>query len=329
MEDFAIDTGFRPLPFLGNAHVQTLLGNIPERRGYVQSRLRVAPLPDRDRLALHDSVPPRWNSGDPIAVLLHGLGGCHRSGYMQRTAVRLMERGWRVVRMDLRGVGSGASLARKTYYGGCSEDARAAAEEIHRWSPASPISFVGFSLGGNIALKLAGEAADRPVAGLASVAAFCPPIDLTASAAMIALPQNRFYERYFLRHLVEQVTQQRRRFPELPRPEFPKPLTMRLFDDAYTAPTWGFADALDYYGQSSAVGVIPRIKVPSFILTARDDPFIPAAPFENLRLPGHVEMHIAQRGGHMGFLGWNNGDGVRWAEARICEWLTRPPIMPR
>jgi predicted alpha/beta-fold hydrolase len=313
---------FRPLPFLGNPHVQTLLGNLlngPKLSGSVE---RLAPLPDGDHLVLHDSVPPRWRPGDRIALLVHGLGGSHRSAYLQRVARQLLPHGLRVVRLDLRGAGSGAAFARRTYNGGCSDDVRAAAAELHRWSPTSPLVLVGFSLGGNIVLKLAGEAAAAPVPGLERVAALAPPIDLEASAAIIAERRNRLYQNFYVRNLLHQVRQVQRHFPDLPRVRFPRHTTLRLFDDLYTAPRGGYRDALDYYRRAAALALVPRIAVPAFLLTARDDPFIPAGPFEALPARPNLEVQIVPRGGHLGFLGWDGAGGIRWAERRLADWVT-------
>src|SRR5262245_24092122 len=132
---------FKPLPFLGNPHVQTVLGSLfrgPRLKSPSEER-RVT-LADGDQLLLHDSVPLGWQSGGRVALLIHGLGGSHASGYMHRMARRLLPHGVRVVRMDLRGCGNGMALARRPYHGGCSADVRAAAEEIGRWWPSSPLT---------------------------------------------------------------------------------------------------------------------------------------------------------------------------------------------
>lgn len=315
---------FRPLPLLGNAHVQTLLGTWLTGRSLPHAtQERQLLLADGDRLVLHDSVPPSWKPGAPTALLVHGLAGTHDSGYMRRLAGRLLSRGVRVVRMDLRGCGRGASLARGTYNAGCSDDVRAAAVELGRESPASPLVLIGFSLGGNIVLKLAGEAAANPVPGLDCVVAVSPPIDLERCSILIALRRNRFYERHFVSSLVSQVRERRRYFPEVPEVRFPRKLTLRLFDDLYTAPRGGFADALDYYRRVAALPLVPRIRVPTFILTARDDPFIAVEPFESLAAPPNVHIQILPCGGHLGFLGWDGTGGIRWAEQRIADWVTQ------
>jgi predicted alpha/beta-fold hydrolase len=315
-------TDFRPLPFLGNPHLQTLLGTwlAGPPLGFA-SREHFVRLPDGDRLVLHDSLPAGWLPGGCIALLVHGLGGSHRSGHLQRLAARLLRRGLRVVRLDLRGCGRGLALARRAYHGGCSDDVRAAAAEVHTWSPRSPLLLAGVSLGGNIVLKLAGEARARPVPGLARVAALAPPIDMERCAELLAGPRNRLYERHFVRQLVNQVERRRRLIPGLTLPRWPRPLTLRRFDDLVTAPPWGFADALDYYRRASSLPVVPDIAVPTLIVTARDDPFIAVEPFEALQAPGHVRVEVLPRGGHVGFLGWDGAGGFRWAERRIADWL--------
>src|SRR5262249_22745470 len=202
-------------------------------------------------------------------------------------------------------------------------DVRIAAVDLLGLCPGSPLFLLGFSLGGNIVLKLAGESATDSLSGLARVVAIAPPIDFVRSAELIGSPRNRFYELYFLRSLVRQVRAQQRASPEVPAVRFPRRLTLRLFDDLYTAPRGGFADALDYYRRASSLPLLSRIAVPTLILTARDDPFIPIEPFETLpRLP-HLEVRIMNRGGHLGFLGRDGAGGIRWAERRVVEWVTR------
>jgi predicted alpha/beta-fold hydrolase len=314
---------FQPLPLLGNPHVQTLLGTLLNGPALAPAaREHLIPLADGDRLVAHDNAPPAWRSGDPVALLVHGMGGNHLSGNMQRLAGLLLARGCRAVRLDLRGSGRGESLARRIYNGAGSDDVRAVANAIGRWAPASPLHLVGFSLGGNIVLKLAGEAAADPVPGLASVAAVNPPIDLLGCVELLGLRRNRLYERHFVDTLRRLVRRQERHFPDRPRTRFPRRMSLRLFDELYTAPRGGFADAADYYRRGASLTLIPQIRVPTLIVTARDDPFITVAPFESLRPPAHVQVRIVDRGGHLGYLGWDGGGIVRWAERRVADWLT-------
>jgi predicted alpha/beta-fold hydrolase len=315
---------FTPLPFLGNPHVQTVLALFLSGPSlHHPTRERQVALPDGDRLLLYDNVPPDWRPGGRVAVVVHGLGGSHRSGHVVRQAVMLLRRGVRVVRMELRAAGKGIAYARQTYHAGCSDDLRAAVAEVRRWAPASPIFLVGQSLGGNVALKLAGEAADDPVPGLAGVVAVGPPIDVAQCAALLAEPRNAVYAQFFLRALTAHLQRHRRIFPELPMPRFPRRMTLRLFDELYTAPFGGFADAADLYRRTSSLPLIPRIGVPALLLTARDDPFIAVEPFERLRAPAYVEVRVVGRGGHLGFLGPDGAGGFRWAERTAADWVAR------
>ncbi len=254
-------------------------------------------------------------------MLVHGLGGCHRSAYMARMANRLGDLGWRVFRMDLRGAGAGIRLARRFYHAGCSADVRAVADSLAADFPQAPLGVIGFSLGGNIALKFAGESAACPPSTLRAVATIAPPIDLVRCSELIA--HYPLYDAFYVHHLTTQVAQHQRHFPELPRIDFPRRTSLRQFDDLYTAPRWGYADALDYYRQASALPWIPAIGVPTYILTARDDPFVGVEPFDALPAHPSVEVHISAHGGHMGFLGGDGNGGIRWAETQLANWLTK------
>lgn len=320
------DFEFRPLPLLRNPHLQTVLGAlVPGLDCPLPDERTLLRLPDGDRLVLHNNTPLGWKPGDPLAVLVHGLSGSYASPYIRRLAALLLVRRIRVVRMDLRGAGAGVALARGVYHAGRSEDVRAALEHIHTWSPSSPLLLIGLSLGGALALRMAGEAVDRPIPSLTRLAAVAPPIDLMRCAALLSLPNNRLYEASFLRDLMIEARQRQRFFSDLPPLRFPhRRLTLRLFDDLYTAPRGGFADALDYYRTTSCAALIPHITLPTLILTSRDDPFIAIEPFEELNVPSNIQVRIVKHGGHIGFLGWDGFGGIRWAERRIVEWILHP-----
>lgn len=315
---------FRPLPLLSHPHIQTLLGHfLPGPTVSLPTREEIVRLPDGDGLVLHDNVPPGWAPGERIAVLIHGLTGSHNSPGVKRVAARLLGHGLRTVRLDQRGAGKGLPLARGAYHAGRSDDIRAALETVHHWSPASPIVLIGISLGGALVLKTAAEAVEHPAAYLERVAVMNPPIDVGRCAALMAQPRNRMYDQYFTRQLVENARQRQFYFPDLPPLRFPQRMTTRLFDDLYTAPRGGFIDALDYYRRVSSFSILDRIKAPTLILTARDDPFIAVEPFEELKAPDNVVVRIVPKGGHVGFVGWEGSGVVRWAESRIVEWVVK------
>jgi uncharacterized protein len=324
---FLPDAFFRPLPLLGNPHVQTLLGHFLPGPGLTDQPTtnHLVPLEDGDALLVHDTTPPGWKPSDATVVLVHGLSGSARSPLIVRLAARMLKQNLRTVRINLRGAGKGVALARNVYHSGRSEDIRAVLRHLAIRAPRSPVALVGLSLGGNLALRTAGELPEHPLPNLERVLAISPPIDLIRCAEMLtSRPSNRFYEQYFLRELTREARIRQYYFPELPPLMLPRNLTQRLFDDVYTAPRCGFADALDYYRRTAPYPLIHRIPVPTLLMTSRDDPFIAFEPFEALRLPKHVTVRIQNHGGHLGFLGWDGAGGVRWAERRVIEWILQP-----
>ncbi|HMP04030.1 MAG TPA: alpha/beta fold hydrolase [Gemmatales bacterium] len=310
---------FRPLLGLGNPHLQTLVGHFVAGPEFgFPSTPRPLTLSDGDRLLWHDSIPPTWQPGARVVVLIHGMGGSHRSGYLQRTARRFRAAGWRTVRVDLRGCGAALPLARRQAHGGLSSDVRQLLETVAAAAPGSPVLLVGFSLGGNVVLKTAGEGLPSAVRAVAAVA---PPLDLNQCSSLISHPRNRVYDLFFVNDLVRQARQRERHFPEVKAPRLlGAAKTLRGFDDVYTAPVWGFADAAEYYRLQSSRPWVERIAVPTLLLTARDDPFIAVEPFESIRPGGAVRVESEGRGGHLGFLGLDGGGGIRWAEARLQAW---------
>ncbi len=314
---------FEPPAWLRSGHAQTVLG-----RYLFQGNLRLdatsqeVRLDDGDRLCVLESIPGDWTAGGPAAVLIHGLAGCARSSYVVRFARRLVQRGIRVVRMNLRGAGAGFGLARGIYHAGRTEDVR----EVVRWlaqrAPSSPIALAGFSLGANLALKLAAEAVDRPVPGLDCVLAANPPIDLALCAKAMQRPDNRIYDWNFLRWLRTEVTRLHRLFPELGPLDLSQVRSVYDFDDCYTAPRNGFASADDYYARSSALPLISRIAIPGLVIHAADDPFIPSEPFHHARFPAALRFELTRHGGHLGYVSRSRRQGDRrWLDARLTAWL--------
>ncbi len=230
----------------------------------------------------------------------------------------------RAVRVNQRGCGSGVGQARWPYHSGRSDDVRMVLAWLAREEPPSPITLAGFSLGGNVVLKLAGEDGGRPTAGLDSLIAVSAPIDLDACATLIEQPRNRIYDAYFVRRLLGDARERQQFFPDLPPLDFPPRLKIRGFDDRYTAPRSGYRDAEDYYARCSSGPLVPRIVVPTLLLTSRDDPFIATEPFEALPPQSNVELCLTERGGHLGFLGATEraGDG-RWMDEMLLDWISR------
>ena len=323
---FAPPHEFHPHALLRGGHAQTLAGAfLPWRRVAHSAVPRRVTLADGDVLVLHDDCPPDWQAGDRIAVLMHGLAGDHQSGYMVRVTARMAERGIRTFRLDLRGCGAGAGLARKPYHAGCSDDVRQVVEFLESICPESPICLIGFSLSGNIVLKYVGEAPEHLPATLERAMAVNPPIELRACVGELDRFSNRFYDRHFVRLLRRSVRNLQRRIPDVSIPgSYRHPRRLFEFDDQYTAPAVGFSGAEDYYAQCSAAQFLRHITVPTAILTARDDPLVPAACFQDARYSKSVTLHIADGGGHLGYVARSNADpDRRWMDWRIVEWVTQ------
>jgi hypothetical protein len=243
---------------------------------------------------------------------------------MVRLAGKLYERGLRAVRVNHRGCGSGTGFARRPYHSGRSDDVRTVLEWLAREQPPSPVTLAGFSLGGNVVLKLAGEDGSSPTANLDSLLAVAAPIDLDACATLIEQPRNRMYDSYFVRRLVADARERQRFFPDLPPPDFPSRMTVRIFDDYYTAPRSGFRNSADYYARASSAPLVARITVPTLMLTARDDPFIAVAPYEALPSSSELELHITEHGGHLGYLGFTGRAwDYRWMDDVLLDWISR------
>lgn len=303
--------------------MQTIVGRyLGGRRVRLRSTYHEVALPDGDRLALLDSTPEGWSAGGPVAVLVHGLSGCARAPYVVRVADRLVRRGVRAVRMNLRGAGAGFGLARGVYHSGRSDDVRAVAEWAARRAPGSPIALIGFSLGANLVLKLAAEASGRPVTGLDCVLAANPPIDLATCCRNIGRGRNRLYDRNFVIALRREIARLHAVFPDLGAADLDRVRSLYEFDDVYTARRNGFDGADDYYARSSSGPLIPRIALPGLVVHAEDDPFIPSGPFRAIAFPPGLALELIPSGGHLGYLSrrpW--GGDRRWLDARLVAWL--------
>ena len=315
---------FKVHPFLRTAHLQTVIAPyLPFRQTPYAAKQHVVVLADGDRVVLHDDVPRQWQPGGHVALLVHGLGGSYQSGYVARAAAKLSHLGVRAVRMDLRGCGAGYQLARKPVHAGRSDDVAAALACIRKLCPASPIVVVGYSMGGNLVLKMAGEFGENVPAQLDSIVSIAPPLDLHACSKHLRSGVNRIYDKHYVWRCIRAVERRLRHMPTaLHRNLWPRPRSLREFDNMFTAPLGGFRDADDYYEQSSARRVVPNIRVPTLILAAADDPIVPVSGFEQIAYPDCVHVRLAAAGGHMGFFGRAGSDpDRRWMDWRVVDWV--------
>jgi predicted alpha/beta-fold hydrolase len=294
-------------------------------RQRLESTLHEINLPDGDRLVALESEPEGPPEPRPTALLVHGLGGCAEAAYVVRLARRLLRAGARVVRINLRGEGAGFGLARGIYHAGRSEDLREVAAWVHgrtEWEE-TPIALVGYSLGGNLVLKLASEAAALPVRRLDCVLAANPPIDLAGCADELLRPMNRLYDWNFVRWMCARIRRLHHRFPELGPPCLEGVKTLYDFDDRYTAPRNGFSSADDYYARSSLLTALARIQVPGLIVHAMDDPVVTYEPLLQVERSPGLELELLEHGGHLGYLSRKPWLGDhRWLDARLATWLS-------
>lgn len=315
-------TTFKPHPLLRSGHLQTVAGalGLPLPMG---SRRRPLRLCDGDTLILHDDCPAGWRVGDPVALMIHGLGGEACSSYLTRIARKLEARGIRSFRLDMRCAGSARFMCRKPYHAGRSEDIAESLDFLAGLCPGSPVLLAGFSLGGAICLKMLGERGRDAPRNLAMAMAICPPVDLAVSARFLRQPSSRLYDTLLLQTLLQQFDALQHYVEGaeyLPRGGV-RPRNLHEFDETITAPFFGYATAADYYAANSAAPLLPRIAVPTLIIAADDDPVVPASPWQNCRLGARVRVVVTRGGGHLGFFarGPGNDPDWRWMDWRVVE----------
>ncbi len=258
-------------------------------------------------------------------IVVHGLEGSSDSTYMQGIAAKGLAAGMNVVRLNQRNCGGTEALAPTLYHSGRSQDIAAVAQNLIAQDHISRFALAGFSMGGNLVLKLAGEWGNMGPAQFRAVAAVCPAVNLAASADALHLRSNRLYEQYFLWKLNRRLRTKARLFPGMFDTSRLRGIrSLREFDDRITAFYCGFAGADDYYDRAAAAHVIDRIAVPTFILNAANDPFIRILPETRRKIleNPHITLLETEDGGHCSYLAEANGtsDG-RWAETQVVEFL--------
>ncbi|MDE3055070.1 MAG: alpha/beta fold hydrolase [Verrucomicrobiota bacterium] len=277
-------------------------------------------LEDGDHISLEVTTPPSWKETDGTVLLVHGLCGSHRSPNLVRMAKLVADVGLRGVRFNMRGCGSGEGLAKRIYHSGSSEDLFAAIKKLKEQAPNSPITLIGFSLGGNVVLKLAGELGELGSLFFKKVIAVSPPMDLYASILLLSQPENGIYERYFYRLLRKGVLYLQKTFSDVPKIYLPPRLKIYEFDQLYTVPVCGFRTAEDYYERCSSLYLIEEIGVPCTILLSEDDPIVSQYSLDNLSLPSHIDVCKTKHGGHMGYIG---KEEFYWLDNLLLKWIVK------
>jgi len=322
---------FAPRRWLRNGHAMTMFA-WARRRGHPDLP---APADRLFRVDPESQVLARcyWQpepAARPTLVALHGLEGSHDGHYMAGLADKAWRRGWNAVLVNQRNCGGTEPLGPRLYHSGLTSDPRAVIRELVERDGLRDVGLVGYSLGGNLALKLAGELADAGELPVRAIAAVSPTIELDVCVRAIERKVNIAYHLNFVRQLRARL----RRMAELWPGRFDlEPLdriwTIRKFDDVYTAPHHGFGDAATYYRLASAMRVIDLARIPTLIISAADDPVVPPHQFREAAVAANpaVTVRLERHGGHCGFFaGRAAGDGY-WAEATAVEFLAA--AMPR
>lgn len=260
-------------------------------------------------------------------IVVHGLEGSSDSQYMAGVARHGLAAGMNVVLMNQRNCGGTDHLAPTLYNSSLSADVAAVARHVVEQDSVTRFALIGFSMGGNLVLKLAGEWGNDGPSQFQAVAAVCPAMDLAASADALHEPANRIYELYFLLQLSRRMRRKAKFFPQAFDLSRLRGVTsLRLFDDRITAHYCGFTGADDYYARAAATNVVDRIVVPTLIIHAANDPFIRVQPETLRRIAANPNITYIETedGGHCAFLGERNGtpgDDGRWAEKEVVDFV--------
>jgi uncharacterized protein len=297
---------FKPRAPWWGAHLQTLRNSFVsdsiDLSAYPATRLAVKPDDGSGDTLLAELHRPVKPSGLPLIILIHGLGGSGESGYIRATALAFLQAGFPVLRWHLRGAGPSLPLCRQQYFAGRSHDLRLLLAGLPEAVKENGVIPIGFSLGGNLVLKFMGEGAAVPVRGAASI---CAPIDLAACTKRIDAWANRPYCHYILAQMRREVLATPATVEPAMKQRALSAKRLWAFDDAYSAPRNGFKDAAELYAKSSANQFIAAIRLPTLVIHAADDPWIPRESYEAVpwQATSHVRLVLAAQGGHVGFHG--------------------------
>ncbi len=312
---------YRPPPPFRNGHIQTiyptLFRPLPETSP-VRERIQT---PDGDFLDLDwHRAPVRAGR---LAVISHGLEGSSRKKYPLGMARHLARLGWDVICLNFRGCSGEPNLLPRFYHSGVTDDLHTVLTHGLAKGGYGTAALIGFSMGGNQTLKYLGEAAGKVPREVKAAVTFSVPCDLAGASQRLARRRNSIYMRYFMRGLREKIRVKSLMFPHLLDPAGLSAIrTFVPFDDAYTAPLHGFLDAADYYARCSAKQFLKDIRVPTLMVQAEDDPFLPPScyPIDEARESHTLWLEIPDYGGHVGFVK-QNGANLYWSEERAGRFL--------
>jgi len=309
--------GFQPI--FRNPHLLTVAGNYWPRKIDVERFPAVRKLYKIDSRTAIVAFEHQPDVSRGQVVLVHGLEGSAEAGYIASFSQAALMHGFGVHRLNLRTCGGTEELCETMYHSGLTSDTRQIVQEVHAQT-GQPTFLVGFSLGGNMVLKLAGEMGHTDV--LNGVCAVSAPIDLAASVRTLDKPANFLYARRFLDRLRSRVQRKSKLTPHLYSGEgLDKVRTIWDFDDRFTAPLFGFGTAANYYATQSAAQFLDAIRVPALVIHAQDDPLV---PFEVYRHPAFhtnpaLTLIAPKHGGHLGFI--SRHKPRFWLDAVALDWI--------
>ncbi len=309
-------------PFFKNPHLATIAGNYWQRPES-EPRWPVEAVLYRTEPGVQVLVHSQRPEGEPRGelILVHGLEGSSQGGYMRSMAHAALEAGYVAHRFNMRSCGGTESLAPSNYHSGQTSDLLHVIRERKRAS-GLPIYLAGFSLGGNVSLKLAGELGDAGRDLLAGVCSVSAPIDLAACAIALGRRENFLYSRRFLDRLKRRIELRNTQAPEIYSLEYlPKIRTIYDFDDYYTARQFGFGTADNYYRTQSSNQFLEKIRVPALVVVAKDDPLVPFTSYDHPAFTQnpHLRLVAVERGGHLGFIARRRPRF--WLDGLVLDWL--------
>ncbi len=314
---------FRAPAWLRGTHLQTIFGRLLRREPRLPFRRERLDTPDGDFVDL--DFPELGVSGDaPLVVLLHGLEGFARRGYALNVYRELAGRGVASVGLNFRSCSGEPNRTARFYHSGDTGDLRHVLGWLRARWPGRRLGAIGFSLGGNALLKYLGEEGER--SAVSAAVAVSVPYDLAAGADLLERSRmGRLYARLFIKTLVQKAEAKRPLLEAagIDMLRLRRARGFRDFDDAATAPLHGFADASDYYARSSSGHFLERIRVPTLLLQADDDPFLPpdAFPWQAIHSNPSLRAELARGGGHVGFVGGLPWRPTFWAEREGARFL--------
>lgn len=305
-------------PF-NDGHVQTIYPNLVRKVGGIRYQRHCIDTPDGDFLDLDYSR----HGFERLAVVAHGLEGDSFRPYVLGMVRALNRRGWDAVAWNFRGCSGRSNRTLRLYHSGNSDDLRTVVTHVLDRGEYQTIALIGFSLGGNVVLKYLGEEGRNIHPSIKAAAALSVPCDLTSGACRMSRPENFIYTYRFLRLLHRKIRLKMKQFPgRIDDSGFHLIRTFKDFDDRYTAPLHGFDNAQDYWNKASSKPFLKRIRIPTLLVDAINDPFLPEPcyPIDEARDNPFLFLDVPDHGGHVGFVSFNAA-GEYWSERRVARFL--------